>query len=192
MKEMLRRDVIRIMSLGAGSFMLMPGTTLAQTKTSFRMDEQNSIHFLAGTFIPQFLTKPSNGSRRSSPHPARAALQRSRAGHRRYYDELDLSRADCLQPVARNLSCRNGRRGQSAAVQPNSNIKSYADLKGKKVGVVEFSFQDILFIYAAKAKGLDPFKDINRINLGSPAGVVAAMSTNQVDACAIWEPYDRF
>ena len=79
MKEMLRRDVIRIMSLGAGSFMLVPGTTLAQTKTPFRMDEQNSIHFLAGTFIPQFLTKPVNGSRRSSPHPARAALQRSRA-----------------------------------------------------------------------------------------------------------------
>jgi len=58
MKELLRRDVIRLMGLGGAGILLLPGSALAQEKASFRMDEQNSIHFLAGTFIPQFLTKP--------------------------------------------------------------------------------------------------------------------------------------
>ena len=56
--EMLRRDVIRLIGLGGSSLLLMPGAALAQNKTTFRMDEQNSIHFLAGTFIPKYLTKP--------------------------------------------------------------------------------------------------------------------------------------
>ena len=190
MKEMLRRDVIRMMGLGAGSFMLMPGAAMAQAKTTFRMDEQNSIHFLAGTFISNYLTKPIEWE---SKKFATSGQARVAALTRGAIDGIMTSWTYLVQIAYNQLpgTCLAGMAGGGSRllVQPNSNIKSYADLKGKKVGVVEFSFQDILFIYAAKAKGLDPFKDINRTNLGSPAGVVAAMSTGQVDACAIWEPY---
>lgn len=190
MKELLRRDVIRLIGLGGAGAMLMPGSALAQSKTTFRMDEQNSIHFLAGTFIPQFLTKPLDWEVKkfaSSGQGRVAALARGAI------DGITTSWTYLVQIAFNNLpgTCLAGMAGGGSRLlaRADSGIKSYADLKGKKVGVVEFSFQDILFIYAAKGKGLDPFKDIQRLNIGSPAGVVAAMSTKQVDACAIWEPY---
>jgi len=74
-------------------------------------------------------------------------------------------------------------------VPANSAIKSFEELRGKRVGVVEFSFQDIQFIYACKRKGIDAFKDLTRVNLSSPAGVVAGMTSARVDACTIFEPY---
>lgn len=188
--EMLRRDVVRLIGLGGSSLLLMAGTAIAQDKTKFRMDEQNSIHFLAGTFIPQFLTKPIDWEVKkfaSSGQGRVAALSRGAI------DGITTSWTYLIQIAFNNLpgTCLAGMAGGGSRllVPANSEIKTFADLKGKKVGVVEYSFQDILFIYAAKAKGLDPFKDFKRTNVGSPAGVVAAMTSGQVDACAIWEPY---
>jgi ABC-type nitrate/sulfonate/bicarbonate transport system substrate-binding protein len=154
------------------------------------MDEQNSIHFLAGHFIPQFLTKPIDWEVKKF---ASSGQGRVSALARGAIDGITTSWTYLVQIAFNQLpgTCLAGMAGGGSRllVPANSPIKSYADLKGKKVGVVEFSFQDILFIYAAKAKGIDAFKDIQRVNAGSPAGVVAAMTTGQVDACAIWEPY---
>jgi ABC-type nitrate/sulfonate/bicarbonate transport system substrate-binding protein len=188
--EMLRRDVVRLMGLGGAGLLLAPGAALADDKTTFRMDQQNAIHFLAGTFIPKFLTKPVDWEVKKF---ASSGQGRVSALARGAIDGIMTSWTYLIQICASDFpaTCISGMAGGGSRllVQPNSTIKSYADLKGKKVGVVEFSFQDILFIYAAKAKGIDPFKEIKRVNLGSPAGVVAAMTTGQVDACAIWEPY---
>jgi ABC-type nitrate/sulfonate/bicarbonate transport system substrate-binding protein len=190
MKELLRRDVIRLIGLGGAGMLVMPGSALAQSKTTFRMDEQNSIHFLAGHFIPQFLTKPIDWEVKKF---ASSGQGRVSALARGAIDGITTSWTYLVQIAFNQLpgTCLAGMAGGGSRllVPANSPIKSYADLKGKKVGVVEFSFQDILFIYAAKAKGIDAFKDIQRVNAGSPAGVVAAMTTGQVDACAIWEPY---
>lgn len=190
MKEMLRRDFIHMLGLGGAGVLLMPGPALAQSKTTFRMDEQNSIHFLAGAFVPQFLTKPIDWEVKKF---ASSGQGRVSALARGAIDGITTSWTYLIQIAFNQLpgTCLAGMAGGGSRllVRADSGINSYADLKGKKVGVVEFSFQDILFIYAAKAKGLDPFKDIHRLNLGSPAGVVAALSTNQIDACAIWEPY---
>jgi ABC-type nitrate/sulfonate/bicarbonate transport system substrate-binding protein len=190
MKELVRRDVIRLIGLGGAGMLVMPGSALSQTKPTFRMDEQNSIHFLAGTFVPQFLTKPIDWEVKKF---ASSGQGRVSALARGAIDGITTSWTYLVQIAFNQLpgTCLAGMAGGGSRllVPANSTIKSYADLKGKKVGVVEFSFQDILFIYAAKAKGIDAFKDIQRVNVGSPAGVVAAMTTGQVDACAIWEPY---
>ena len=58
MNELLRRDVIRLIGLGGAGLMVGPGPALGQAKTPFRMDETNAIHFMAGHFMPRFLTKP--------------------------------------------------------------------------------------------------------------------------------------
>jgi ABC-type nitrate/sulfonate/bicarbonate transport system substrate-binding protein len=188
--ELLRRDVIRLIGLGGTGLLLMPGAALADDKVTFRMDEQNAIHFLAGRFIPKFLTKPIDWEVKKF---ASSGQGRVSALARGAIDGIMTSWTYLVQIAASHFTatCISGMAGGGSRllVPADSKIKTYADLKGKKVGVVEFSFQDILFIYAAKAKGLDPFKDIKRVNLGSPAGVVAAMTTEQVDACAIWEPY---
>lgn len=190
LNEMLRRDLIRLIGMGGAGLLLAPGAALAEAKTTFRMDQQNAIHFLAGTFIPKFLTEPVNWEVKKF---ASSGQGRVSALARGAIDGIMTSWTYLIQICASQFSatCVSGMAGGGSRllVQPNSPIKTYADLKGKKVGVVEFSFQDILFIYAAKAKGIDPFKEIKRVNLGSPAGVVAAMTTGQVDACAIWEPY---
>jgi hypothetical protein len=58
MNELLRRDVIRVIGLGGAGLLVVPGAALGQSKTPFRMDETNAIHFMAGHFIPRFLSKP--------------------------------------------------------------------------------------------------------------------------------------
>jgi ABC-type nitrate/sulfonate/bicarbonate transport system substrate-binding protein len=190
LKELRRRDVIRLSSLGAVGLMISPGRAFAQTKPLFRLDEQNSIHFLAGHFIPQFLTLPVEWEVKQF---ATSGQGRVSAFARGAIDCITTSWTYLAQMAFNDLpgTCVTGMAGGGSRVlvPRGSSIKTWEDLRGKSVGVVEYSFQDISFIYALKKKGIDPFKDLKRVNLGSPAGVVAAMSGGQVDACAIFEPY---
>ena len=60
------------------------------------------------------------------------------------------------------------------AVKPGSPIKSYADLKGKKIGVSDFGGTEYpVTKNVLKALGLDPEKDVNWVSVGNgtPAGV---------------------
>jgi ABC-type nitrate/sulfonate/bicarbonate transport system substrate-binding protein len=190
MDELLRRDVIRLVGLGAAGILVVPGPALSQNKAIFRMDEQNSIHFLAGQFIPRFLTTPVDWEVKQF---ASSGQGRVSALVRGAIDGITTSWTYLVQIAFNQLpgTCLAGMAGGGSRllVPASSQINSYARLKGKRVGVVEYSFQDILFIYACKQKGIDPFKELSRVNLGSPAGVVAGMTSGQVDACAIWEPY---
>jgi ABC-type nitrate/sulfonate/bicarbonate transport system substrate-binding protein len=190
LNEMLRRDVIRLIGLGGAGMMVLPGAALGQSKTPFRMDETNAIHFMAGHFIPRFLTKPIDWEFKQF---ATSGQGRVSAFVRGAVDGIMTSWTYLVQIAFNDLpgTCLAGMAGGgSRLLVPNgSAIKSIEDLRGKRVGVVEFSFQDIQFIYACKLKGIDAFKDLTRVNLSSPAGVVAGMTTARVDACAIFEPY---
>lgn len=190
LNEMLRRDVLRFIGLGGAGLMIAPGQAFAQAKAHFRLDEQNAIHFLAGHFIPRFLTLPVEWEVKQF---ATSGQGRVSAFARGAIDCITTSWTYLAQMAFNDLpgTCISGMAGGGSRVlvPAGSAIKTWEDLRGKRVGVVEFSFQDICFIYAVKRKNMDPFKDLKRVNLGSPAGVVAAMSTGQVDACAIFEPY---
>jgi len=74
------------------------------------------------------------------------------------------------------------------AVLPGSKIKSYEDLKGKKIGVSDFGgteypvTRDVL-----KTLGIDPDKDVKWISVGNgtPAGI--ALKRGDIDALAYYD-----
>ena len=157
LKELCRRDVIRLSSLGAVGLMISPGRAFAQTKPLFRLDEQNSIHFLAGHFIPQFLTLPVEWEVKQF---ATSGQGRVSAFARGAIDCITTSWTYLAQMAFNDLpgTCVTGMAGGGSRVlvPRGSSIKTWEDLRGKSVGVVEYSFQDISFIYALKKKGIDP------------------------------------
>ncbi len=188
--ELIRRDVIRLIGLGGAGVLIAPGAALAEDKAPFRMDETNAVHFMAGHFIPRFLTKPIDWQFKQF---ATSGQGRVSAFLRGAVEGIMTSWTYLVQIAFNNMpgTCLAGMAGGGSRllVPAGSTLKSFEELKGKRVGVVEYSFQDIQFIYACKRKGIDAYKDLTRVNLASPAGVVAGMTSARVDACAIFEPY---
>ena len=71
----------------------------------------------------------------------------------------------------------------SVTVKPESGIKSFKDLKGKKVGMAAMGSAALTFGKALAAEaGLDPVKDITFIAVGSGAQAMGALNTDSVDA----------
>ncbi|MHC4663129.1 MAG: ABC transporter substrate-binding protein [Planctomycetota bacterium] len=66
-------------------------------------------------------------------------------------------------------------------------IKSYADLKGKKIGFPFYSSVDLTCRLLLRENGIDPGKDVKLVNL-DVGHVPAAFKTGQVDAALVWEP----
>jgi NitT/TauT family transport system substrate-binding protein len=74
------------------------------------------------------------------------------------------------------------------AVPPGSALKSYTDLKGKKVGVSDFGATEYpVTKNVLKALGLDPEKDVSWVAVGNgtPAGV--ALQRGVIDALAYYD-----
>ena len=74
------------------------------------------------------------------------------------------------------------------AVAPGSQLKSYADLKGKKVGVSDFGATEYpVTRNVLKALGLDPENDVSWVSVGNgtPAGV--ALQRGVIDALAYFD-----
>lgn len=68
-------------------------------------------------------------------------------------------------------------------VNPDSAIKSIADLKGKSIGVPTLASEGIVVArHFAKQAGLDPDKDINFVAIGVGAQAAHALSSKRVDA----------
>jgi NitT/TauT family transport system substrate-binding protein len=72
-------------------------------------------------------------------------------------------------------------------VKPDSNIKSFADLKGKKLGHVPGIQWRTISRYLVRAAGLDPDKDVTLVDLAVGMQVPAVVSGN-VDATLSLEP----
>ncbi len=68
------------------------------------------------------------------------------------------------------------------------NIKSIADLKGKKVAAPFASSAHVLVLDLLEHNGLDPDKDLTLINL-KVNEMPAAMASGEIDACAAWTPH---
>ena len=74
------------------------------------------------------------------------------------------------------------------AVAPGSPLKSYADLKSKKIGVSDFGATEYpVTKNVLKALGLDPEKDVSWVSVGNgtPAGV--ALQRGVIDALAYYD-----
>ncbi|MFV5997664.1 aliphatic sulfonate ABC transporter substrate-binding protein [Streptomyces sp. NPDC056231] len=70
--------------------------------------------------------------------------------------------------------------------RPGSGTTKAADLKGKKVAVPDGTSGDMILNLALEQAGLKP-GDITRVSM-DPSTVVAAFSSGQVDAAALWYP----
>ncbi|MGK0367273.1 MAG: taurine transport system substrate-binding protein [Thermoproteota archaeon] len=76
--------------------------------------------------------------------------------------------------------------GEAEAFVVRPNIKSVADLKGKKVGVPYGSTTHFHLMLALKDAGLTE-KDVDILNL-SPAAIVASWKKNEIDGAFVWAP----
>jgi len=77
--------------------------------------------------------------------------------------------------------------GEAILVPKDSNIRSVADLKGKKVALNKGSNVHYLLLKALEQAGLK-YQDIRPVYL-PPADARAAFEGGSVDAWAIWDPY---
>jgi sulfonate transport system substrate-binding protein len=71
----------------------------------------------------------------------------------------------------------------------DTNIYKLEDLKGKRIGILKFSSQDVYLILALAGVGLDWQKDVKRVDLANPATVVGALQKKEIDAASIWDPW---
>ena len=80
-----------------------------------------------------------------------------------------------------------GGKGVAVLVSPDSDIKSVADLKGKKIAYATGSYAQHLLALLLNQEGLS-LKDVESVNLGA-GDQPAALANGQVDALVIWEQY---
>jgi sulfonate transport system substrate-binding protein len=78
--------------------------------------------------------------------------------------------------------------GEAILVPKDSQLKSVADLKGKKVALNKGSNVHYLLVRALEQAGLK-YSDIQTVFL-APADALAAFTRGSVDAWVIWDPYE--
>ncbi len=77
--------------------------------------------------------------------------------------------------------------GQSDRVIAQAGINSFADLKGKTVGVAEGTSADMLLGLALKANNMT-VNDIKRVVMDPPT-TISAFTSGQIDAAGTWYPH---
>ena len=76
-----------------------------------------------------------------------------------------------------------------ATPEKAAQIKTVADLKGRKIAVVRLSSGDAALRNKLLELGLDPKKDVQIFELKSPPAVIEAVRAGEVDAGTVWEPH---
>jgi len=74
-------------------------------------------------------------------------------------------------------------------VNPDSTIKTVADLKNKKIGTLFGTSVHRPAVQWAKDAGLIPGKDVEIVNFGGADALRTALAAKQIDAIVTWDPY---
>ena len=74
-------------------------------------------------------------------------------------------------------------------VREDQGIKSWADLKGKKISTTAGTTAHVFLDTALRANNIDPVKDIELVNQGMPTAVASFIS-GAVPAVALWVPFN--
>lgn len=90
-------------------------------------------------------------------------------------------------PVKAIAATRQTREGLAILVPKTSQIKSFADLKGKKIGTGRGSVGHQLLLAALEKNGLS-VNDVQLVYL-LPSDAKVAYSSGSIDAWSTWEPY---
>jgi NitT/TauT family transport system substrate-binding protein len=80
----------------------------------------------------------------------------------------------------------------SVIIRPDraGEIRSIADLRGKKVATVRLASSDAVLRAALKDAKIDWRTDLEIFELKNPPAVIEAVKSGQVDAGAVWGPFD--
>jgi NitT/TauT family transport system substrate-binding protein len=99
--------------------------------------------------------------------------------------------SDTMAPLAKGVALKailvNDNSAGNDALMVGPKIKSFADLKGKKVALEEFSVSHFLLTLALDKNGMT-LKDVNVVNL-SAGDAAAAFLAGRVDAAVVWNPW---
>ena len=74
-------------------------------------------------------------------------------------------------------------------IRQDQGLKSWADLKGKKIATTIGTTAHVFLDTALRANGLDPAKDVELVNQGMAAAVTSFIS-GAVPAVALWVPFN--
>lgn len=185
-----RRRSFLALALASGVASL-GGAARAQGRVPFRMDEINAVHYLATSFIEANLPPNSGIDWRmvrvgSVGHARVSAFTRgdldSFATGWNYLATIE------LRDLRGQAVCGVGGGGTRLLARRGSGIRTLADLRGRRVGVNELNSQDIMLIYALRSIGIDAMREVTRVPIGNPAGIIAAMARGDIDAASTFEP----
>jgi NitT/TauT family transport system substrate-binding protein len=82
-------------------------------------------------------------------------------------------------------------KGPGVALYAKPEIKTIADLKGRKVSAGGLSDNTRLFTEIILEQGGLKFEDVDWFWAGSTANRVLALQTNQIDAAMLWPPFNK-
>lgn len=74
-------------------------------------------------------------------------------------------------------------------VREDQGVKTWADLKGKKIATTLGTTAHVFLDAALRANGIDPTKDVELVNQGMPVAVTSFIS-GAVPAVALWVPFN--
>lgn len=99
--------------------------------------------------------------------------------------------SDTMAPLAKGVALKailvNDNSAGNDALMVSDKIKRFADLKGKKIALEEFSISHFVLVTALAANKM-ALSDVEVINL--PAGdAAAAFMAGRVDAAVVWNPW---
>jgi NitT/TauT family transport system substrate-binding protein len=99
--------------------------------------------------------------------------------------------SDTLGPLAKGLPLKvvlvNDNSAGNDAVMVGAGVKSFADLRGHKVALEQYSISHFVLYTALARNGLTP-RDVNVVNL-SAGDAAAAFVSGRVDAAVVWNPW---
>ena len=99
--------------------------------------------------------------------------------------------SDTLGPLFKGIPIKailvNDNSAGNDAVMATPQIRSFADLKGKKVALEQFSVSHFVFFTGLAQHGMSP-KDVTVVNLAA-GDAAAAFISGRVDGAVVWNPW---
>ena len=85
--------------------------------------------------------------------------------------------------------CDVAGKGQAIVSRDDRGIRSFEDLRGKKLVTKRLTSSHVMLQTTLKAVGIDPLKDVEITDIGQPAGFNLMLERGQADAGQLWEPF---
>ncbi len=186
-----RRDFVKLS--GAAALATSLGAlrvSRAQAAQPLRWTDTPALHETTQYFFPRFLA-PKYDMKfvdfGSSGFPAMAALIRRAVEGTTTANSYVATAAD--QGALLTAVCGIAGGGQAIIARADRGITRIEDLRGKKIVTKHFTSSHVMLITALRAVGIDPKKDVQIVDAGSPIGVLVELEKGNADAAHVWEAF---